>query len=78
MPATNEKMDPVDICIVGCGAGGGVLAYELAARKRSVTVLEVGSRPSRASGELLATRPETACRGPHPALRAFVCATCAA
>jgi len=46
--ATNGKLEPVDVCIVGAGAGGGVLAYELAARKRSVTVLEVGARPSRA------------------------------
>jgi len=48
VPSTQAKLDPVDICIVGAGAGGGVLARELAARKRSVTVLEVGSRPSRA------------------------------
>jgi choline dehydrogenase-like flavoprotein len=49
--SSNEKLDPVDICIVGAGAGGGVLARELAARRRSVVVLDVGPRPSRAGIE---------------------------
>jgi choline dehydrogenase-like flavoprotein len=34
--------DAVDVCIVGCGAGGGVLAKELAERKLSVVVLDAG------------------------------------
>jgi len=34
--------DAVDVCIVGCGAGGGVLARELAERKLSVLVLDAG------------------------------------
>jgi choline dehydrogenase-like flavoprotein len=61
VPATSGELEPVDICIVGCGAGGGVLAYELAARKRSVTVLEVGSRPSRAG--IATYRPDWELRG---------------
>jgi len=44
-----EKLEPVDVCIVGAGAGGGVLARELALKKRSVVVLEVGPRTSRAN-----------------------------
>jgi len=43
------KLEPVDICIVGSGASGGVLARELALKKRSVVVLEVGPRTSRAN-----------------------------
>jgi choline dehydrogenase-like flavoprotein len=31
-----------DVCIVGSGAGGGILAYELARRGRSVLILERG------------------------------------
>jgi choline dehydrogenase-like flavoprotein len=58
---TQGKLEPVDICIVGAGAGGGVLARELAARKRSVTVLEVGSRPSRAG--IATYRPDWELRG---------------
>ncbi len=34
--------DAVDVCIVGCGAGGGVLAKELAERNLSVVVLDAG------------------------------------
>lgn len=34
----------MDVCIVGSGAGGGVLAKELSQHKLSVTMLEVGSR----------------------------------
>jgi choline dehydrogenase-like flavoprotein len=45
----NEKLEVVDLCIVGSGAGGGVLARELASRGRSVTVLEVGAPTSRAA-----------------------------
>lgn len=45
--SANGKLEPVDICVVGAGAGGGVLARELAARRRSVVVLDVGPRPSR-------------------------------
>src|SRR5688572_14255024 len=33
---------PVDICIVGCGAGGATLAKELAEGGMSVVVLEAG------------------------------------
>jgi choline dehydrogenase-like flavoprotein len=43
------KLEPVDVCIVGSGAAGGVLARELALKKRSVVVLEVGPRTSRAN-----------------------------
>lgn len=32
----------VDVCIVGCGAGGSVLAKELAERGWRVVVLEAG------------------------------------
>jgi len=34
--------DAVDVCIVGCGASGGVLAKELAEQKLSVVVLDAG------------------------------------
>jgi choline dehydrogenase-like flavoprotein len=34
--------DAVDVCIVGCGAAGSVLARELAERKLSVVVLDAG------------------------------------
>jgi choline dehydrogenase-like flavoprotein len=47
MPDIIGKLDPVDICIVGSGASGGVLARELAGRNRSVVVLEVGSKTFR-------------------------------
>jgi choline dehydrogenase-like flavoprotein len=43
------RLEPVDVCIVGAGAGGGVLARELALKHRSVVVLEVGPRTSRAN-----------------------------
>lgn len=32
----------VDVCIIGCGAGGSVMAYELAKSGKSVIVLEAG------------------------------------
>ncbi len=38
----NKKQEQAEVCIVGSGAAGGVLAYELAAAGRDVIVLEEG------------------------------------
>jgi acyl-CoA reductase-like NAD-dependent aldehyde dehydrogenase/choline dehydrogenase-like flavoprotein len=41
-PTAAEEVLEVDVCIVGSGAGGGVIAGELSAAGRSVAVLEAG------------------------------------
>lgn len=61
MPASLQKLEPADLCIVGAGAGGGVLARELALRGRSVVVLEVGKRALR--GNITTYRPDWELRG---------------
>lgn len=63
MPAIPATLDPVALCIVGAGAGGGVLARELALRGRSVATLEVGGRALR--GNVDTYRPDWELRGEH-------------
>jgi len=43
------KPSEVDICVIGAGAGGGVVARELTGRGASVVVLDVGERPDRSA-----------------------------
>jgi choline dehydrogenase-like flavoprotein len=40
----NKKIleEEVDVCIIGCGAGGSVMAYEMSKAGKSVVVLEAG------------------------------------
>lgn len=42
LPETDEVTLETDVCIVGSGAGGSILAYELAAAGREVLILERG------------------------------------
>ena len=39
-----HREDQADVCIIGSGAGGAVIAYELARRGLSVLVVERGPR----------------------------------
>jgi choline dehydrogenase-like flavoprotein len=40
----NKSIQKVDACIIGSGAGGGVVAKELAEKGLNVVVLEAGRR----------------------------------
>ena len=42
-PETDELTIEADVCVVGSGAGGGVIAGELAGRGKQVCVLEMGA-----------------------------------
>ncbi len=44
MPHLQVRSDPVDVVVVGCGAGGSVVAKELGEAGISVVVLDVGRR----------------------------------
>jgi acyl-CoA reductase-like NAD-dependent aldehyde dehydrogenase/choline dehydrogenase-like flavoprotein len=41
-PATSEEMIEADVCVVGSGAGGGVIAGELTSAGKRICVLEMG------------------------------------
>jgi acyl-CoA reductase-like NAD-dependent aldehyde dehydrogenase/choline dehydrogenase-like flavoprotein len=41
-PATSDEVIEADVCVVGSGAGGGVVAGELSAAGKQVCVLEMG------------------------------------
>ena len=70
MTAPFELNDDSVVVIIGTGAGGGVLANELAQKGISVVALEAGGRyfalriTSTTNGKALASWP-----GPMPALR---------
>ncbi len=74
-PGGDDEVVEADVCIVGSGAGGGVIAGELAAAGKSVVVLEAGDYADDAdfdNYELTAYQRSYLAGGPFPSVEGQV------